>query len=408
MNLYKKTTIQALADEKIQESLTANFEKHFGYPAECLFSVPGRSELGGNHTDHQNGHVLACAVTLYIRAAAAKNGTDKVRICSEGFGLTELSVTDLDRREEEKNTTIALVRGILSFFKGLGADLSGFDVYAYSEVPAGSGLSSSAAFEVLIAKITDTFFHDEQLDPVILAKIGQYAENTYFGKPCGLMDQTACAVGGVIGINFFEGTPEVEKTEVNLSAYGYRLYIVETGGGHEDLTDEYAAIPNDMSSVARFFKEKHLSRVDELDFFDNITSLRERFSDRAVLRAFHFFEEDKRAVQELHALKNGRWDLFLNLVNASGRSSFMYLQNVIPAGNVKSQPVAVALKAAEYALHGRGAYRVHGGGFAGTIQAFVPEEEAAHFEKIMEHVIGQNCCRSLSVDNDGCSTLWLS
>ena len=399
--------IQAFSSEETKNSLKESFREYFGYDCTCLFSVPGRSELGGNHTDHQNGHVLACAVNLYNRAAAAVNQTDTVRIYSEGYGLTELNVKDLDRREEEKNTTAALVRGILSFFRNMGAELSGFDAYVQSEVPAGSGLSSSAAFEVLIAKITDTFFHEELLDPVLLARIGQYAENTYFGKPCGLMDQTACAEGGVIGISFLSGTPDVERIEADFNAYGYRLYIVETGGGHEDLTDEYAAIPAEMTAIAGYFKEKVLSRVSEQDFYEAIPLLRTRFGDRAVLRAANFFEENTRAVQELFALKNKDFELFLKLVTASGRASFMYLQNVIPSGSRKEQPVAVALKAAEYALQGRGACRVHGGGFAGTIQAFVPEDLSVYFEEVMEHVLGKGCCRRLSTDKDGCSALWV-
>ncbi len=374
------------------------------YRQECThcFAAPGRSELGGNHTDHQNGHVLACAVNLYIRAAAARNGSEYVFLYSEDYGMTRVSVLELESREEEKNTTAALMRGILSAFRDRGVQLSGLDIYVKSEVPAGSGLSSSAAFEVLFAKIVDTFFNEERLEAPVLARIGQYAENVYFGKPCGLMDQTACAVGGAVGIDFLPEEPVIEKTALDFSAYGYGLCIIDSGAGHADLTEEYAAIPAEMRNIAGFFEKKVLGEVEETQFLEKIGELRERFGDRAVLRAYHFFTEDKRAREEFLAVKEGRFADFLRLVKASGDSSFKNLQNIVPAGSTLHQEMAIALMTAEHALAGTGGVcRVHGGGFAGTIQAFVPLERMESFIRRMETVLGRGCCKILQVENEG-------
>ena len=363
-----------------------------------LFSAPGRTEISGNHTDHQHGCVVAASIHLDMIAAAAKNGCNCVRLHSEGFAFQQIDLSDLSIHPEEINTTAALIRGIAAILKEKGFFIGGVDICVSSEVLRGSGLSSSAAFEVLMATIFSCLYNDGKLDPVLIAQIGQQAENRYFGKPCGLMDQMACSVGGFVSIDFYNPErPMVEKSDVDLSSFGYRMYIVDVKGDHSDLTAEYAAVPAEMKSVADCFGKEYLRQVPAEQFYQNLASVREQAGDRAVLRAHHFFTENLRAQQVAHALKEGNIGGFLRLCSQSGRSSYQYLQNIYPSFSPLSQPASVALMAAEHLLQGRGVCRIHGGGFGGTIQVFVPDDMADHFATEMEMVTGQGSCHLLAI-----------
>ena len=379
----------------------SEFSKVFGREPEVLFSAPGRTELSGNHTDHQHGRVLAAAVNLDTRAYVALNGENIIRVQSEGYPLCTVSLDELAVIPEEKNTTAALIRGVAAKIISLGHQIKGFDAYVTSTVLPGSGLSSSAAFEVLIGTVINGL-NNCGLTAVEIAQIGQYAENVYFGKPCGLMDQTASSVGGVITIDFEDNAnPKVVPVAYDLSKCGYSLCIIDSGADHADLTDEYAAIPGELKKVCAVFGKQFLREVPEEEFYARIVEARAAAGDRGVLRAIHVYEENKRVARQVEALQRGDMDEFLRLVNESGRSSWMYLQNVIPAGYKEQQALAFALALAEKFLGGRGACRVHGGGFAGTIQAFVPEELTAEFKEKMEDVLGSGKCHVLSVRNEG-------
>ena len=366
------------------------------------FSAPGRTEISGNHTDHQHGCVLAAAVDLETVATVWLDESNQIQIQSEGYPVVTVDLNDLNVREEEKNTTAALIRGVASAFAQRGAKLSGFRAKVHSTVLPGSGLSSSAAFEVLIGTILNELFFDKKLTAVEIAQIGQYAENVYFGKPCGLMDQTASSVGGMVFIDFNDPTnPVVEKINFNLRDAGYALCIVDTGADHADLTDEYAAIPAEMKQVCSFFGKDVLRQIPEEDFFAALPALRKQVPDRAILRAMHFYEENERVQAQVKALKDKKLDTFLELVKESGRSSWMYLQNITPTGSIMHQEVAVALALCEKLLAGKGAYRVHGGGFAGTVQAFVPLDMLDLFKHSIEAVLGKNACHVLNIREEG-------
>ena len=363
-----------------------------------IFSAPGRTELGGNHTDHQRGCVLAAAVELETTAEVTLNGTDTIRVFSEGYAPVEVRLDDLQVHSGEENTTAALVRGVASAFAERGAALQGFDAHVRSNVLPGSGLSSSAAFEVLMGTVLNELFFDKSLSPVEVARIGQYAENVYFGKPCGLMDQMASAVGGMVFIDFqYPACPIVERIDFDLAAAGYALCIIDTGADHADLTAEYAAIPGEMKQICNYFGKEVLRQVEKDDFFAALPQLRGRVPDRAILRAIHFYHENDRVEQQVQALRMGDVEEFLHLVRQSGRSSWMYLQNITPAGAVEQQAVAVALALCEELLDGRGACRVHGGGFAGTVQAFVPMDLLETFRAGVESVLGEGKCHVLSL-----------
>lgn len=367
-----------------------------------LFSAPGRTELGGNHTDHQHGNVLAASVNLDIVACAAPNDSMIVRIQSEGYPLDEIDLTDLTPHPEETNKTAALIRGVAAAAHKLGHEIKGFDAYMTSNVLSGSGLSSSAAYETMIGVIINRFFCESKLTAIDIAKIGQYAENIYFGKPCGLMDQMASSVGGIVAIDFADqNEPTVRKIIYDLQASEHSLCIVDTGGDHAELTGDYAAIPREMSEVAAAFGKTVLREVDEAEFLKSIPSLRRQCGDRAVLRSMHFFAENRRAVAEKEALEKGNFEKFRQLVIASGRSSAMYLQNVYTGVNPEKQDMSVALALAESILDGRGAVRVHGGGFAGTIQAFVPNDMLSYFKTTMESVLGKDACHVLTIRPTG-------
>ena len=363
----------------------------------ALFSGPGRTELGGNHTDHQHGRVLCASVDLDMLACAAPNGRNTVRIVSQGYPALEIDLDDLSPKKEEQNTSAALVRGVAAKIKELGYPLSGFDACAVSTVLSGSGLSSSAAYETLVGNIFNHFCCGDKLDPVTIAKIGQYAENVYFGKPCGLMDQMGSSVGGAVFIDFNDPTaPVVEKVDFDFAKSGYALCIVDTGSSHGDLTDDYADITREMGAVAAHFGKTVLRDVPLEDFRAAIPALRQECGDRAVLRAMHFYDDDRTANLEAAALKNGDFDFFLTLVNQSGLSSSLHLQNTWSVHNPQQQAIPLALAEAERLLDG-GAVRVHGGGFAGTIQAWVPQGDLEVFKNGMEALLGQGKCHVLRI-----------
>ncbi len=366
------------------------------------FSAPGRTEISGNHTDHQHGCVLAAAVSLESVAEVTLRADSIIRVASEGYAPVAIDLGDLSIHESEKNTTAALVRGVAAAFAQRGCQLQGFDASVRSTVLPGSGLSSSAAFEVLIGTILNELFFEKKLSAVEIAQIGQYAENVYFGKPCGLMDQTASSVGGLVFIDFADPTkPIVERVEFDFAHCGYTLCILDSGADHADLTDEYAAIPAEMRAVASQLGVEVLRDADEAAFYTKLGTIRKQTGDRAALRAMHFFDENRRVQQQVQAIRRGDFEAFLQGVRDSGRSSWMLLQNVIPFGAKAHQQMALALAACEKQLGGRGACRVHGGGFAGTILAFVPDAELAQFRTAMESVLGAGSCHVLQIRQQG-------
>ena len=385
-----------------KQKLDAGFAAAFGGAPERYFSAPGRTEIGGNHTDHQRGRVLAAAVNLDTVAAVRVNGTDTIRILSQGYPLCEVDVKELTPRADEINTTPALIRGVAARFAQLGCEVRGFDAYCESTVLPGSGLSSSAAYEVLIGTIVNHLFFEGKVSQAEVAQIGQYAENVFFGKPCGLMDQTASAVGNLVTIDFFDKEhPVIQPVNFDFSACGHALCIIDTRASHADLTDEYAAIPNEIKAVCAHFGKEVLSQIDEAEFYAAIPALRTSCGDRAVLRAVHFYQDNARVPRQVAALEAGDFAAFLKLVKESGHSSYMYLQNVIPAGYKEHQDVAIALALCEHYLQGKGAYRVHGGGFAGTVQAFVPFEILEDFRVGIDSVLGEGACHVLSIRPQG-------
>ncbi len=388
------------SEEKIV--LDAGFRAAFSGEPVRYFSAPGRTEIGGNHTDHQRGRVLAAAVNLDTRAAVKENGTNVIRILSEGYPLCTVSLDDLAPNEAEFNTTPALIRGVAARFAQLGCQVKGFDAYCTSTVLPGSGLSSSAAFEVLIGTIINGLFFDGRVSQPEIAMIGQYAENVFFGKPCGLMDQTASAVGGLVTIDFLQKDhPVIRSVNFDFASQKHALCIIDSQASHADLTDEYAAITQELKAVCAHFGKDVLTEIAQADFYAAIPALRESCGDRAVLRAIHFYQDNARVSKQVAALENGDFDAFLALVKESGHSSYMYLQNVIPAGRVQRQEVAIALALCDHYLNGRGAYRVHGGGFAGTVQAFVPMDILEDFRAGIDKALGEGACHVLSIRPDG-------
>ena len=366
---------------------------------EQYFSAPGRVELGGNHTDHQHGCVLAAAVDLEMRAAVTPNHDGVIRVFSQGFAPVEVALGDWTPRPEERNTTAALVRGMAAQFIRRGAVLTGLDMRVTSQVPVGSGLSSSAAFEVLLGRVFSGLCCGGSVSPEDIARMGQTAERDYFGKPCGLMDQMASSVGGLVYMDFADPVhPAMERIDCDLDASGYGLFIVDSGADHADLTADYAAIPAELEQVCRVFGAEVLRQVGETEFYRRLPAVRAAAGDRAVLRAIHVFDENRRAAAEAEALRKGDFPAFLALVNASGASSWQYLQNVT-SGDPRQQALAVTLAVCRCALGGQGAVRVHGGGFAGTALAFVPDDRREMFRRTVEQTLGTDKCRLLSVRN---------
>ena len=387
---------------EVKKELDAGFAAVFGAAPERYFSAPGRTEIGGNHTDHQRGRVLAGAVNLDTRAAVRLNGTNTIRIQSKGYPMSVVELDVLQPVESEINTTPALIRGVVARFVQLGCTVQGFDAYVESTVLAGSGLSSSAAFEVLVGTILNGLFFEEKVSQPEIAMIGQYAENVFFGKPCGLMDQTASAVGGMVTIDFADkNAPDIRPVDFDFAACGHALCIIDSGADHADLTDEYAAVTQEFKALCAYFGKEVLTQVPEEDFYAAIPALRKACGDRAVMRGIHEYAENKRVTQQVQALQEGDFNRFLALIKESGYSSYMYLQNVIPAGYVQHQDMAVALGLCEHYLQGRGAYRVHGGGFAGTVQAFVPFDLLDGFRAGIDSALGQGACHVLSIRSQG-------
>ena len=371
-----------------------------------LFSVPGRSELSGNHTDHNRGRVIAASIDLDIIAAATPRADGVIRLKSEGFPEDTVNINEYTTpREDDFGRSSALIAGMVAGFRKKGYAVGGFDAYTTSNVLKGSGLSSSAAFEVMIGNILNHLYNDGKIDNVEIAKLAQFSENEFFGKPCGLMDQTACAVGGFIAIDFADPkNPIVEKPSFDLSALGYSLCIVNTGGNHADLNEDYASVPAEMKAVAKALGKTVLRECDEDALLEAIPMLRETVGDRAILRALHFFAENRRVAVQSEALKAGDIDTFLAYVKKSGQSSFMYLQNVYTTKNIAEQGLSLALSLADGFLsiaERPAAWRVHGGGFAGTVQAFVPNENAREFAALMDSVFGEGACHILKIRQKG-------
>ena len=391
-----------ILNPKVKQQLDSCFFEVFQTMPERYFSAPGRTEISGNHTDHQHGCVLAGAVNLDTVAAVRVNGTNKIRIQSKGYPMCEVSLEQLTPVESEINSTPALVRGVAARFAQFGCEVKGFDAYCESTVLPGSGLSSSAAYEVLIGTIINCLFFDKKLSAIEIAQVGQYAENVFFGKPCGLMDQMASSVGAMVFIDFKDPqAPVVEKIDFDFASAEHALCIIDTGADHADLTDEYAAVPGELKALCNILGEGELRSIPKMDFYSNIQRLREEVGDRAVLRAIHVYDENQRVKLQKKALQAGDFASFLSYVTESGLSSWRYLQNVIPAGRKEKQEVAFALTIAEKLLNGRGACRVHGGGFAGTIQAFVPNDLLEDFKNGIESVLGEGSCYVLSIRPQG-------
>jgi galactokinase len=400
--LYGSDPAELKAHAKRYADLLRQFETSFGSRNIELFSAPGRTEIGGNHTDHNYGRVLAGAVNLDNVAVAAKNDINIIHIESAGYPRFEVDLSALKPDKKEQFTSAALVRGICARLKELGYAIGGFDACIDGGVPKGSGLSSSASFEVLIGAILSQLFNQGKVDPIQNAIIGQYAENNYFGKPCGLMDQTACAMGGLITIDFKDpSNPVVKKVNFDFVATGFALVITDTGGNHADLNDEYASLPTDMKAVAAELGAKVLRQVRIDQVIQMIPKIREKVGDRAILRAIHFQGDNQRVVEQVAALEKNDFKAFLGMVVDSGYSSYMYNQNIYPVNNVKEQGVSLALALSELVLKGNGAWRVHGGGFAGTIQAFVPQNLLEKYISTLENVYGAGSCHKLFIRQQG-------
>ena len=394
-----EATFQQVRYSKLAE----RFENDFSENADIrFFSAPGRTEVGGNHTDHNNGKVLAAAINLDAVAAVSQRDDSIICVNSEGYPSISIDTKDLSVKNDEAGKSTALIRGICARFKQLGYKYGGFNASVTSRVLSGSGLSSSAAYEVLIGTILNYLYNDGKISAVEIAQISQYAENVFFKKPCGLMDQTACSVGGFVQIDFKDTeNPVINKVDFDIAKHGYNLCIVDTGGDHADLTDDYAAIRLEMNSVAEYFSKSVLRQVSEKDVFEQMGQIRKKTGDRAVERAIHFYNENKRVERLANALANEDFESFKATIIESGKSSYMYNQNCYTLSNPNSQPVALALCLTEELLKDKGAYRVHGGGFAGTIQAFVPVEETENYVSSIKKVFGENSCYILKVRSHG-------
>ncbi len=405
-SLYGEDLLELKMQADNYTNLITRFKSTFGKDDAELFSSPGRTEIGGNHTDHNMGRVLAGSVSLDNIAVASRNNSDIIRVESSGYPSFEVDVTDTAPKEDERFQSASLVRGIVAGLKKAGYSCGGFDVSIEGRVPKGSGLSSSASFEVLIGAIINALFNGSKLDPVQNAIIGQYAENNYFGKPCGLMDQTACAVGGLIAIDFKDpGSPLVKKIDFDFTSTGYSLVITDTGDDHADLHNDYASLPAEMKSVAEALGAKVLREVTLKDIIRALPELRAKTGDRAILRAYHYQGDNLRVEDQVKALEKGDFESFLRMVTESGYSSFMYNQNIYSPRMIERQSVALSLALSEMILKVKGAWRVHGGGFAGTIQAFVPGELLDEYLYNMQQVFGKDSCHNLFIRKEGAMKL---
>lgn len=383
-------------------SAISEYEKAFGTDEVEIYSAPGRSEIGGNHTDHQHGEVLAASINNDAIAIVKKRDDYIVEVVSEGYSLISIDLNNLDKKDDEEGTTASLIKGVLAGMKNRNYTIGGFQAYITSDVLIGAGLSSSAAFETIIGTIISGLYNDMTISPIEIAIIGQYAENVYFGKPCGLMDQMACSVGSLVHIDFEDvANPTVNRVGFDLSQYGYSLCITDTKGSHADLTPDYAAVPAEMKRVANYFGKDFLREVTKEQIFSNIKEIRETAGDRATLRAIHFVEENDRVKKEVSALQSGDFQTFLDVVRASGDSSYKYLQNVYTNHDIEHQNMSVALAVSDCILGDKGVSRVHGGGFAGTIQAFVDDAMVDEYKKAMDNIFGDNSCNVLKIRKYG-------
>ncbi len=374
------------------------FENLYGSGEAEIYSAPGRSEVGGNHTDHQHGEVLAASINLDAIAIVRRTEENQIQLLSDGYPMITVDLSNLENKKEEEGTSVGLIRGMAYGLQKNGHKIGGFQAYVTSDVLNGAGMSSSAAFEVLVGTILSGLYNEMSVSPVEIAQVAQYAENVYFGKPCGLMDQMACSVGGLIHIDFAEpASPIVEKVEVDFGVYKHSLCITDTKGSHADLTDDYALIPQEMKKVAKYFGKDFLREVDPASFCKELPKIRKKCGDRPVLRALHFFEEDKRVEKEVSALREGDFQAFLKTVKESGDSSFKYLQNIYTNKDVQNQSVSIGLAVSDSILPGHGVSRVHGGGFAGTIQAFVADDFVEEYRRGLDNVYGEGSCHVLKV-----------
>ncbi len=402
--LYSADKQVCNAQKKRYLDAISQFERIYANGADVsIYSAPGRTEIGGNHTDHNNGKVMAAAVNLDIIAVVAKNNDNIVRVTSKGFNNEDvINLDNLSADKKEINTSAALIRGICAKIHELGGQVGGFNAYTTSDVLRGSGLSSSAAFEVLIGAVENNEYSSGKFSALEIAQIGQYAENVYFGKPSGLMDQSACSIGGAITIDFEDNAhPIVETLKFDLDKNNFVLCITDTKGSHANLTDEYAAIKNEMQAVANYFNKQVLRQMSKNDVIDNIQLLRKKLGDRAVLRALHYFEENERVVKLSAAVQNNDIALFLKLIISGGHSSFEYNQNAYCVNNPSAQGISIGLAISQSLLENKGAWRLQGGGFAGTIQAFVPKDDVENYCKAMNNIFGDNSCYVLNFRNYG-------
>ena len=375
------------------------FEKLYGADADIrIFSAPGRTEVGGNHTDHQHGCVIAGGVDMDVIAIVSLNNDNKIRVKSRGYDMDVISVGEFEKCEEEKGRAISLIRGVCAKFAELGFSVGGFNAYTTSNVLKGSGLSSSAAFEVLLGNIVNGLFADNKVNEIEIAKIGQFAEREYFGKPCGLLDQMASSLGGFTYADFNNpAEPITEKINLDIKKYGYTLCVVDTGGNHANLTQDYADITIECKQISNALGVDYLREADTKKFYSSLASLRKEFGERAVLRAFHFFNEQDRVLKQRKALLDGDFKAFLKLINESGQSSFDYLQNLYSTTAVKEQGLSLAIALTKQFLGDDGACRVHGGGFAGTIQCYIPTNRLLGYKQMIEEVFGDDSCSVLSI-----------
>jgi len=400
--LYGTDEAELARQRKRYAAAVRTFVDTYGDADVRLFSAPGRTEVGGNHTDHQHGCVLAASVNLDTIAVVRRADDMRVELLSEGYDPISTSLDDLAVDEALFGTTEALIRGVAAGMRERGYAVGGFDAYVTSEVLGGAGMSSSASFEAVVGEVLSGLYNDGAMDEVTNAQVGQYAENAHFGKPCGLMDQMACAVGGFVAIDFADpAKPVVEPIAADLAAEGYALCISDTKGSHADLTDDYAAVPAEMRAVAQCLGKEYLRDVRKEDFMEELPRVREEAGDRAALRALHFFGDNERAQAEATALKAGDFAEFLRLVRASGDSSFKYLQNIYSNKDVSHQAVSLALAVSEDVLGDAGVCRVHGGGFAGTIQAFVRLDHVEAYRAAIDHLFGEGSCHVLSIRPTG-------
>ena len=401
LDIYVDENVLDYQKERYVKAIKS-YEELYGEDEVEIYSAPGRSEVGGNHTDHQRGQVLACGLNLDVIAIVSKSDDEIIKIVSDDYNIKDIDINDLEKKDSEENTSESLIRGVAKRLKDEGYAIGGFKTFMTSDVLRGSGMSSSAAFEVVIGTILSGLYNNMEISPVFIAQASQYAENVYFGKPSGLMDQMASSVGSLVNIDFKDTkNPVIKKVDVDFSKFSHSLCIVDTKGSHADLTPEYAAVPVDMKKVAAYFDKEVLREVDEEEFYANIRDIREKVGDRAVVRAMHFFFDHNTVTKEVNALEAGDFEEFKKNITASGNSSFKYLQNVYPASDVENQGLSVGLGVSERVLARKGAVRVHGGGFAGTIQAFVPNDMVDEYREEMDRLFGEGSCHVLKVRKYG-------